>query len=66
MCCNNPEPIVLSFEGLYGSALVEIPDSNSLIFAYREYEILMGMEQTARGILKMPTARIYFPGFGFY
>lgn len=62
--CNNPETIVVAFEGLYGSPLVEVPDSHGFVFANREYQILMWMEKASRGILEVSTTGVYFPRFG--
>jgi len=44
MCCNYPETIILSLEGLNGGTLIKIPNPDSFILTYREYKILVRVE----------------------
>lgn len=61
---NDPESIVITRERLNRSALVQVPYPDGFIFADGEDEILVGMEYTCRGILKVATTCIDFPGLG--
>jgi hypothetical protein len=58
---NNPEPVVLSLEGIYGGTLVEIPHSNGLILTRRDNQVLVRVKQTATGVLEVASAGINLP-----
>jgi hypothetical protein len=63
---NNPESIEVTLEGLDGSALVEIPYADGLVFADGEDEVLVRMEQTSGGVLEVASASVDFPCLGIY
>ena len=43
---NYPETVILPLEGLNRSSSIEVPNSDCLVFADREYQVLVGMEKT--------------------
>ena len=64
MGCDDPKSVVLSFKGLNRSALVQVPDTNGLVFPNGKNEVLMRMEETRRGVLEMTSTSIDLPSFG--
>lgn len=58
---DDPEAVVFPLERLDGGSSVEIPYTNRLVLSNRQYQILMGVEQTRRRVLEVPSAGIYFP-----
>jgi hypothetical protein len=63
---NDPESVLVPLERLDRGTLVEIPDTNCLIFADGEDEVLVGVEQTGGSILEMAAASIDLPCLGIY
>ena len=61
---DDPETVVFALEGLDRCPLIQIPDSERLVLADGQDEILMRVEQTPRSILKVATASVDFPGLG--
>jgi hypothetical protein len=61
---NNPESVLIPLERLDRGTLVEIPDTDCLIFADGEDEVLVGVEQTGGSILEVAAAGIDFPSLG--
>lgn len=37
MRSNDPKPVIFSFEGLYSSALIQIPNADCLVLSNRQY-----------------------------
>lgn len=66
MRSDDPKSVIVTLKGLDGGSFVKVPDPNSLVFANREYEVLMRVKETSGGVLEMTPAGIYFPGFGFW
>lgn len=66
MGSKDPEAIVFPLERLYRCTLVEVPNANCFVFADREDEVLMRMEEAGRCVLKVTSTGIYLPSFGFY
>lgn len=60
----DPESVQVAFERLYRSALIEVPNTDGLIFTDREDEVLVGMEYTCRSVLEMSAACVDFPCLG--
>jgi len=60
----NPESIEVTLERLDRSTLIKVPNTDGLIFADREDEVLMRVEYTCRSILEMSTACVDFPCLG--
>ena len=63
MCCYDPESVVLALEALHACSFVEIPDTYRLVFADRQYQILVWVEQTCASVLKVTSASVHFPSF---
>lgn len=61
MGSDNPEAVQVALERLDRRPLAEVPYSNCLIFADREDEFLVGVEETSRRILEVAAAGIDFP-----
>ena len=61
---DNPEPVVLTADGLHARALLHVPHANGLILAVANDELLSRMENNTRNIVEMTTARVHFPGLG--
>ena len=61
---NDPESVLVAFEGLHRCAFVQVPHTNCLVLADRENEVLVRVEQTGRSVLEMATASINLPSLG--
>jgi hypothetical protein len=57
---DDPEPVVLALDRVHSSSLVQVPDPDCLVLADRKDEILVWVEQTATGVLKVASAGIDF------
>lgn len=60
----DPESVVLSSEGLDGGSLAHVPDANSLVFGVGDDELVLGVEEGARDVVKVAAASVDFPGLG--
>ncbi len=58
---NDPEPVVFPLETIYRGPLIEIPNPNCLILTRGKDQVLMGVEETATGVLEVTSARIDLP-----
>ena len=63
---NNPKSVLIPLERLDRGTLVEIPDTDCLVFANGEDEVLVGVEQTGGSILEVAATGIDFPCLGIY
>lgn len=64
MGSNHPESVEVALERLYRSPLVEIPHTNGFVFADGEYQILVRVKETRRGVLEVAAAGVDFPSLG--
>jgi hypothetical protein len=58
---NNPEPVALTLERIDCCPLIQVPDPDGLVFANRENEVLVGVEEAPTDVLEMATASIDLP-----
>jgi len=61
MRCNDPESVIFPLEAVYGCSLVQIPDSDSLVLARRENQVLVRVKETATGVLEVSPAGVNLP-----
>lgn len=61
MGSHNPETVVFTTESVEARPLREVPNADTLVFRVGKDQLLFRMEQDARNIVVMATARINFP-----
>ena len=59
----HPESIVLPSERLDRGPLGQVPHANCLVFTARDDQFMLGMEESARHVVEMTSARIDLPSF---
>mmetsp|Transcript_11249 Transcript_11249/g.32344 ORF Transcript_11249/g.32344 Transcript_11249/m.32344 type:complete len:424 (-) Transcript_11249:228-1499(-) len=57
----DPEPVPLPAEGLHANALGDVPDSDAAILAVGDDQVVLGVEETARDVVGVPTQRVDLP-----
>ncbi len=58
---NNPKPVIFPLEAVDSRALIQIPDTNGLVLARRNDQILVGVKQTSARVLEVASAGINLP-----
>lgn len=58
----DPEPVVFSPERLNRGPLREIPHAHGLVLSTRDDQLMLGMEERARNVVEMASARVDLPG----
>lgn len=64
MSDESPESIVLSPEGLNGSPLAHVPDSDGLILGDGEDELVSRVEESDADVVEVTSAGVDLPGLG--
>jgi hypothetical protein len=58
---NDPESVVLALEGVHSRPLIQVPNPDGLVLSRGKNEILVGVEQTAAGVLEVASAGVDLP-----
>lgn len=64
MSDESPEPVVFSPEGLNGSPLAHIPDSDGLVLGDGEDELVARVEESDADVVEVTSAGVDLPRFG--
>ena len=60
----DPEPVVLPPERLHRRPFAHVPHPNRLVLGITDDELVLGVEQRDRDVVKVPAAGINFPRLG--